>query len=724
VDKDLIKGYFQGFPSNPTQWEVSEKIRSLYELDFFSQIYVEYDQEKNDFIWHFVERPFIKEVEIRGISAINEEKWKGKIPIQRGTFLTPKKIQQTEEFIKKLYEEEKEPIPRISVQKEQLNEKNEVRLTVEVEEEEEWKVLDVKIYGAEQIPLQELLKELETRPRGPFSFLTREGIYHTDSAERDRYRIEQFYLKRGFLKVKVDGPIVSQPLHHRGVIVEYRVSEGKPYKVGEIRIGKQSFFPPEKLREKIPLMGGEIFDRIAFEEGIQKIVDAFGEYGFAFARVDPKFSYREEENLADVELTILPGKPVFIRRIEITGNTRTRDKVIRREILLHEGELFHTSRVRESRERIFALGFFDAVTIETKGVGEDQIDLVVQVTERPTGTASAGVGYSSIDRFVGTVRVNFGNFLGYGLRLDFIGEFGGRRRSLIFSYTDPYFLDSLYSLGVDLNFSQQEFFSGFLFSTVYTQETRGGRITLGRKLGIYNRIFLGVRAEKIQFLGLPFTQTPFFSGGETRSLTLTLRRDTRNHPFDPSKGHIVQGSVEWAGKPLMGDFLFTKYDFITQFFHTLFSYLTFSTRGEIALATTPGERVPFAERYFLGGIFTLRGYNFRTVGPKIYIPENPSIPGSPLLLIHTGGNKMFLVNNELLFPLIPPAGIKGVLFLDLGNVWEEEENFFSRPLRSGYGFGIRWFSPIGPLRFEWSFPYKPLPDEPPRLFDFTIGTFF
>jgi len=232
------------------------------------------------------------------------------------------------------------------------------------------------------------------------------------------------------------------------------------------------------------------------------------------------------------------------------------------------------------------------------------------------------------------------------------------------------------------------------------------------------------RDELIRFSDISVQSTRFFTDGETRSLSLTLRRDSLNHPFDPTRGNRSFVTAEFAGNFLGGDHTFNKYRFVSQHFYTFFKFLTLSLRGELGVATSKGARVPFAERFFVGGIFTLRGYNFRSVGPSLLVPIDPSDPYSGVSEVFVGGNKQVLLSSELLFPLIPPAAIKGLLFFDAGNTWLEEQRLFATPLRMGWGFGFRWFSPIGPLRFEWGFPIDRRPDERKRVFEFSIGSFF
>lgn len=726
VDPELVRPVLEEVPEDAPRSEITGAIRRLYELGYFQRIDVRRDPETGELTWVFRERPFVVEVVTRGITELSDDKVEKAVAIERGVFLDPRRIRRTEQAVEKLYREEGYSDTDVRVHTEPVEETkpNEVRVVVEAKETGKVRILAVHVRGNESVSEEEIRARLESRPPNGLSFLTSRGEFDREAAERDRYRIEALYLERGFLKVQVDGPDVSYTPGSERVVLGYTVQEGLQYDLGSLTFDGDIFFQRETLGEWVDLEVDAPLNRVALEEGIRQIVEAYSDYGFAFARATPDFTYHDDRRVADVRLDIDRGPMVYIRRIEVQGNTKTRDKVVRRELLISEGELFSGSQLRRSRERVNALGFFEAVTFETRAVSDDQLDIVIQVTEKPTGTASAGIGYSSIDQFVGNLRLNFGNLMGYGIRLNLEAEFGGRRQTFTLGYTDPYFLDTPISLGVDLFRNRQEYFSGLAGVQSYTQENIGGSLSLGYKLGIYNRVFVTFRDELSRFSDLAVQSRRFFTGGETRSLKLTWRRDARNHPYDPTSGNLFLISTELAGGALGADHTFTKYRFLDQHFVTFFDFLTWMLKAEVGLSTAPGDRVPFAERYFVGGIYTLRGFDYRTVGPSLMVPSSAGDPYSEVTEIFVGGNKQVLLSSELIFPLVPPAGIKGVLFVDAGNTWLEEEQFFERRLRVGYGFGFRWFSPIGPLRFEWGFPWEQREGERPRVFEFSIGSYF
>lgn len=723
VDPELIRNFVEPVTAGAPAAEISATIEQLYGLGYFRRVDVL--RQNGELVWQLEERPFVREIQRVGLDSLSDDKIDKAIRIRSGVFLDPGAVRTTRLELERLYRDEGQAETEVAIRTEPLGPGGDVRVVIEARETGKIRIVEVRIGGNADFADAEILTHLESQPPSLMGMLSGRGTYDREAAERDRFRVEAFYLQRGYLKVQVDGPSVSFTADGRRVLIEYQVREGLPYDLGRIDFEGDIFFRRATLRDWIAINDGEPLNRIALEDGIRGIVEAYSEYGFAFARVEPEFIYDEARQIADVRIRISRGPLVYVRRIDVVGNTKTRDKVVRRELLIGEGELFSGRAVRQSRERVFALGFFENVTFETDAVAEDQLDLRIRVVERATGTASAGIGYSSIDRFVGNLRLNFGNLAGYGIRLDLQAEFGRSRQTFSVSFTDPYFLDSPFSLGVDLFRSRQEFFSSMAGLQSYTQSNLGGRLSLGYKIGIFNRVFLSFRDELTEFENLQLSSDRFFTGGETRSLTLTWRRDARNHPFDPTDGNLALASAEAAGYALGGDHTFTKYRVLgQQFFGFAKDLMSLMFKAEFGLATAPGQRVPFAERYFVGGIFTLRGYDYRAVGPSIMIPVNARDPYSDVTRVFVGGNKQALFSTELLFPILPPAGIKGVLFVDAGNTWLEEEPFFASTLRIGYGFGFRWFSPIGPLRFEWGFPVDRQPNERPRVFEFSIGSYF
>lgn len=723
VDPALVSDIVANASGPNARTSVADAIRDLYALGYFSWVRVETDAD-GSWVWRFQERPFVLEVERRGIHELSDEKVVEAIAIKANAFLDPRDVRSTRDALIALYRENGFVDTDVSVRTEPAGPNGEVRVIIEADEITKVRIVEVRVMGNRDLTDVDLLARLQSQPPGAFSFLTSSGNYDRTVAEQDAMRLEAAYLEQGYLKIRVDGPNVTYLPGTPNVIVEYSVREGLQYNLGKLDFSGDLFFRRDTLEKFIGLESGKPLNRLRLDEGVQAIVEAYSDFGFAFARVVPNFTFDDANRIANVTLNIVRGPLVYVRQINISGNTKTRDKVIRRELLIEEGELFSGRSVRLSRERVFALGFFEAVTFETEAIDEDQLDLNIRVTERPTGTASAGLGYSSIDKFVGNLRLNFGNLAGYGLRLDLQLEFGGRRQSFSVGFDDPYFLDTPFSLGVNVFRNRQRFFNSSGNTQEFTQDNLGGSLSVGYKLATYTRFFVAFRDELIRFSDISIQSKRFFTGGETRSLSLTLRRDTLNHPFDPSRGNRFFVTAEFAGGFLGGDHTFNRYRFVDQQFYTFLKFFTLSLRGELGFATSKGERVPFAERFFVGGIFTLRGYNFRSVGPSILVPIDPSDPYSNVSEVFVGGNKQVLLASELLFPLIPPAGIKGLFFFDAGNTWLEEQRLFATPLRMGWGFGFRWFSPIGPLRFEWGFPIDRRPDERKRVFEFSIGSFF
>ncbi|RMF18592.1 MAG: outer membrane protein assembly factor BamA [Candidatus Dadabacteria bacterium] len=722
VDPELVRGIVAPLTVDSPPGDVASAIRRLYQLGYFQDIRAV--RRDDQLVFELRERPFVVGVERHGIEELSDEDVDKIVKIPTNAFLDPAALQRVRSGLLAKYEEEGFAETTVDVHTEPADGPSEVRVVIDVTEVAKIRIVETRIEGNVKLSDAELVGRLQSRPPSVLGVLSGQGKFDRKAAEADRFRIEAAYLEQGFLKVQVEGPRVTFLPDGRQVIVEYSVREGAQYRLGRLDFDGDLFVSNDTLERLVGLRVGEPVDRLQLERGIQQIVDTYGDFGFAFARVVPDFEFDEDAKTADVHVRISRGPMVFVHRIRIQGNTKTRDKVIRRELEIKEGDLYSGVAVRKSRERVYALGFFESVTFETQAVEEDLIDIVIQVAERPTGTASAGLGFSSVDKLVGNLRLNFGNLMGYGVRLDLQVEFGGNRQSFSASYSDPYFLDTKISFSADAFRTRQQFFVGTGDIQSFTQNNLGGSLSLGYKLAPYTRAFLTFRDEKIDFADVQIRSSRFFTGGETRSLAWSVRRDTRNHPFDPQRGNLTLASVEQAGRWLGADHDFTKYRFVSQQFITFFKFLTLMVRGEAGLATTSGKAVPFAERYFVGGIFSVRGYDFRSIGPSVFVSTDPSNPDAGVTRVFVGGNKQLFFNSELLFPLIPPAGIKGLLFFDAGNTWLEEDRLLSSALRMGYGFGFRWFSPMGPLRFEWGFPVNRRPDERKQVFEFNIGTFF
>lgn len=721
IEEDTVRmNIYQGIgvPLEPAT--VGGDIRRLFELGYFSDIQVTEEPLSGGdvaLVYSFVERPLVRNVTFSGNDEIEDEKIRDAIDVKPRTILNEPKLREIQKKIRAQYADKGYNFTQVYYDITTLP-NNEVTINFRIEENLKVYVHRINFVGNTVYDEDKLKGVIETGEYQWYSFLSSSGVFKEGTLERDAEAITNQYLNNGYIKVVVHKPKAYLSADRKWVDVTFEIEEGPQYFVGDLKFSGDLIFKEDEVRDALQTHAPLPFSRERLSNDVQAISEKYQDIGFAFVAVSPLTEIDEERKLVNLNFSVDKGELVYIDKIRIRGNTKTRDKVIRRELLINEGQLFDGTSLRGSRARVFALGFFEEVNFKTEPSGSNKIDVIIEVKERATGTLSAGVGYNSLDRFLGIAQVSFGNLGGYGIRLNTQAEFGARRQFYTISYTDPYFLDSKWSLGGDLFNNSRSYLQ-------YTQESIGGSVNAGYLVYLDTRVYANYRYEDISLGNFVGGGTDFFRGGATGSLGTSIVRNTKDHPYDTSKGYVVSAGVEWANPVFGGVNRFVKYNAQSTWFYSPFWNLVFSTHEEVAWGyATDGGRLPFTERYFLGGITSLRGYNYRQIGPRVNIPGSSMSDFFQPLEVVRGGNKMIALNNEMVFPIIPPAGIKGVVFFDMGNAYAEEQPFFNEPLRLGTGFGIRWFSPIGPLRFEWGFPIKKRVDERKMVFEFSIGSFF
>ncbi len=491
------------------------------------------------------------------------------------------------------------------------------------------------------------------------------------------------------------------------------------------------------LKELMAIPTGEIFSRAQLNMGMLRVQEIYKDRGYAYAEVVPNVSVDSNARIVDIAFSVQSGAKVYIERVEIAGNVKTRDKVIRRQMRVYEGELYSGSGLETSKRRINSLGFFEKVDIsEKKGSGPDRIVLKVEVKERSTGTFQVGVGFSSVENLIGTAQIAQQNLFGRGQSLSFMAQLSSLRQYFSLQFAEPYFFDTNWAFSFSIYSVQLDYLT-------FLRTARGGDITLGYEIFDNWRLSATYKLEKV--IISPETRAgsgirlPFLSSNAwTSSLQLVLTWDTRNDRMFPSNGHFLQGAIEYASPYTLSQNDFTRFSGVARWYFPIIWGIVLKTNLEIGyILSTASNGVPISEKYFLGGIYNIRGFEPRSIGPPKCSLANGWDAHSPLACNNFGGDKELWGNVELEFPIVPQINIRGVFFLDSGNAYSERENFFSDRLSEknhsketwlglywSWGFGFRWFSPIGPLRFEWGFPITRRPGDRNMLFEFTIGNFF
>lgn len=702
-----------------SQKVVSQDVKNIYKMGYFESVRAEIEETEMGLILRFIvqEKPYVRSFEISGNDEIETEKINEAIKIKSRAFLDEVALQKSIEAIQQLYIDEGLFLAEIKTDFIDLG-NNDLMIKFKIDEGEKVKVKEIKFSGIEPQESDEIKKILETKEHGLFSWLRGSGKYNKNQLAQDVFNVESYFMDRGYINVKVSEPVVTLSQDRRWLFIIINVVKGYRFKINRIDITGDLLFEKSEMMKGIKSKEGEYFNRSLIREDIFNLTDLYGRLGYANANINPLTRVDPEKREIDLTLNIDKNKLVYIDKINITGNTKTRDKVVRRELRLAEGELYNIDRIKFSRERIYALGFFEEVSFSMKPHDDSTLtDLFINVKEGHTGTFTLGAGFSSIDKFILTSQMSFGNFLGYGQRVSLRAELSSRRQLADLSFYEPYFLDTDWSFGLRLYSTE--------YSYIFQRKSTGGNLKWGYKVGDFSRLFIEYKYENVNIQDIGATDTRLFTAGVTSSVSFSIVRNSLDHPYDPSKGSLINGSVEVAGKYLGGDFDFYKFDASYSKYIPLFLKTVFLFKAQAGFGRSiTNDRLPFSERYFVGGPYDVRGYDYWTVGPMEPVISLNDEPDSTTVEKPIGGNKMVVFNAEYIFNIIRSAGIKGVFFFDAGNAFSEEQDFFQDELRLGWGFGIRWFTPIAPFRFEWGFPIKRRPGEKASVFEFSIGSFF
>jgi outer membrane protein insertion porin family len=548
--------------------------------------------------------------------------------------------------------------------------------------------------------------------------------------ERDRARVLGRYHDRGYIEARVTGPRLQLSRDRRFAYLRFSISEGPRYRFGAF------------ASDGSAIKSGSPFSGAAVAAVVQAIAARLRDRGHAFARVEPRLHPDPGRRVVDVDFAVEPGPLPTIEAIEIRGNRRTRDRVIRRELAVEVGDRFTQGALELSRRRLLALGFFESVEVTAApATSPDRAVITVKVEERMTGTFTVGAGFASSDGFIATAGVGQANLFGTGHSLSLSAQLSARQQNFALRYLDPRVLDTDFSAGIEI-YNRREQWHGF------ERRATGGALTVGRPLGDHLRGSLTYRLEDVGAeaggeiwnlyrLGAPASVADgLFRGGLVSSLRATLAYDSRDDRLLPSRGTEVGGYFEVASPRLGSELEHTQIGGWLRHHRPLIGPIGLHLGAEAGLITTADPLgVPIGQRFQLGGLGGVRGYQLGGLGPRLELATDPSGAMTELAL---GGNLMAKTSAELTVPIVPSIGMTGVVFFDVGNVYNLDRRFcdgsaslcpetpstFLGDLRASVGFGLRWQSPIGPLRFEWGIPLHREPGDPPVRFHFGLGLGF
>ncbi|MCD6527990.1 MAG: outer membrane protein assembly factor BamA [Desulfuromonas sp.] len=727
---------------------VDNDLRAIYALGHFKDIEV-LTEEKDGLltlIYRVQERPLVRKIKLVGFKELKRSKVRSALTIRTPSILHPKSLQESVAAIRQTYIEEGFYAVEVSSRVE-TTKNNEATVYFDIVEGGKVTIDDIDFEGNSLFSARKLRKFMQTKEWWIFSWITDGGTYNEGLLENDIELIKDAYFNEGYIRVRVKQPLITLSDDRDEMDILIEIDEGQQYVLGSMSVDGDLLKDEQALLSILKFKAGDVFSREQLRDDIKRLNDYYANRGYAYVNVSPMTMINNEQKTVDVTFQIEQGVKVYIGRVNIAGNTKTRDKVIRREMVLVEGDLYSATRLESSRKRVNNLGFFSEVNVDSVSTGDDALmDVQVDVKEQATGTFSVGFGFSSVDGFIGQGSVSQDNFLGRALRLNLSGSFGGESTTYQIGLLDPYFMDKNLALGFDLYNTDREW-------DEYSKKAMGGAIKLGIPISYDTRTFFIYKYEEKEIYDVDAFASEYIldqEGNSTlSSIYASISTNTTDYRPDPSRGYMTELSLEFAG--IGGDERFVKSILDHRHFIPIKWGVVFSAHGQIGMVhKVGGEEIPVDERFYLGGINTMRGFESREVGPWDWakdpvVEEYTYIDDSGVEQIGTqykrnpdgsyatvpstterdfiGGVKSAFFNFELIFPLLKDAGLKGLVFVDVGNTWDQGEEFFS-DMRYSTGLGIRWNSPLGPLRLEWGYNLDPEDYEDDSQFEFSIGKFF
>lgn len=724
-------------------------IRALFKTGFFKDVRLE--REDGILIVFVVERPAISSIEYSGNKSIEEEaltEGLKEIGFAVGRVFDKSLLDKVEQELQRIYFSQGKYGVKMETTVTPL-ERNRVGITIIISEGVIAKIHQINIVGNTTYEDKALLEEFELSVPTLFSFYTGDDQYSKQKLSADLERLRSYYLNRGYINFNIDSTQVSITPDKKDVYITINITEGEKFTVKSVKIAGDLVVKPEELFPLFSIQKGDTFSRRRSTETSEKITKRLGEEGYAFANVNVVPEVLEKEKQVELTFFVDPGKRVYVRRINFTGNTQTRDEVLRREMRQFESAWISTAKVERSKVRLDTLGYFEEVEVETPAVPgtTDQVDVNFKVKEKPSGNLLAGLGYSDSQGVIFNASVSQDNFLGSGKRISVGFDNSDTNTVYRLGYLNPYWTEDGISRGFNLLYRETDASEANLAS--YTSDVISGSMAFGIPITEFERVSLSlgytrttinttsstpddllVELADIEGSGQTINDAAsVFNGQEalangdssafdTFTLNLGFANDTRNRAVFPDRGGIqrITGEIALPG----GDLEYYKFTYLNQRYFKLSRDLTFSLKGEVGYGDGYGstETLPFFENFLAGGTRSIRGYDDNTLGPRIQDRTSESF-GDPL-----GGSLKTIASAELIFP-VPfvkdDRSWRFTTFVDAGNVFGAEEDFEINELRYSAGLGVTWLSPFGALSFSLAAPFNDQPDDETKTFQFTFG---
>ena len=711
VEEGVIRGAIKSREGGPFSVEkIREDLRSIFDVGSFTDVQVDIKStpQGKEVIFIVVEKPSIKDILIKGNNKVKLDDIKEKISLPPRSILNLEKVKENSEQIRKLYFSKGYYGVKVEYKVDYL-ETNEAVVTFTISEGPKGNIQKIVFKGNKKIKSSQLKKLMTTKRRNIFSIITKTGTLDEDILKNDLQLLTAYYFDQGYLEAKVSEPKINLS-NPKKIRIEIGIVEGSRYHLGNIDFKGDLLTTKEALFKVLKIKRGDVYSNTVIRKEVNGLTEKFANQGYAYVEINPEISVDNKNLLVHLTFEIEKKKRVFYEKIQVVGNTKTRDKVIRRELVVAEGELYNAADMNKSRDRLKRTGFFKEVDFTTsRGSTEEKINLDLKVEENPTGAITFGVGYSTIESVVGSASISDRNLFGLGYSGSLRFSLGFKTQNFRLSFTDPYFLGYPYAAGFDLYHERMEIFD------TYSYKITGGDLRFGKELTDSIRIDVMYKLENIVVYDVADDASIYIKDQKgkktTSAISISPSIDNRDDFFNPRRGGKHSLFIQNAGGILGGDNYFVKALGQTSWFFPLPLNSTLNLRAQAGMISGySGRKLPIYEKFFVGGIHTVRGLEYGKAGP-VDINEEP-----------IGAKKMVVFNTELIFPISREIGLRGALFFDMGKGFDKWSEI--TPLRFGAGPGIRWYSPFGPIHIDVGFNLNPKKGEKGHVIEFTAGTVY
>ncbi len=689
---------------------IDEAVKKYFKQDYFSDIWVE--NSGGNITFKFKEKPIISQVELKGWKEGDEETLKSVVQIKKGSLYNQQKLDAAKKRIIEAINQDGKIDSVVEVTEEHLD-NGSIKVTFIVNEGEKIVIEKLQYSGVSGLDSDDFDSVIANKEHEFMGWLwgRNDGKMSLADLEYDPLRIRDYYMQYGYLDSVVSTPFVRANFDHYIADMSYQVEEGAVYTINSVSISQtKKVVDDEKIKEIITLVNGEVFNIKTFRENADKIKTLIADLSYAYVQVMPDLKKNKENNTVDVIFKIVPGDKVKIRDVVISGNTRTLDRIIRRELYLGPGDMYSLTDLKDSRNSLGRLGYFDSNTIEEKRVDNQTMDLIVKVKEAPTGNVQVGGGYGSYGGILVSLGVNDSNVWGSGINVGVSAEKSEMTQNASFNISNPRLNDTDFSGNFAVTKSMYEYIG-------YSVDTDGISAGVGHKFSRHISGFLGYNYSQNSYYNIDETYTAlyerYFESYSKSSITPTFSFDNTDDYYLPREGMTFTQSLEKAGIGGDADFLKSRSTFGK--FTGLEEYIGFDAILRYKAryySILNSDYLPINEKLFMGGLGSVRGYESYSISPTEVING---------VTKRTGGKQTFSNNLELSLPLVPKAKMRMVAFADWGFIGEESMNEFSR---GGFGAGLEWFSPVGPIQLMFANPLNEQPGDRTAEFEFTMGQRF